>query len=185
MTGLIVAGALLLAVLILGVVLFNRLVALRNRVDEGWSGVDVQLNRRHDLVPNLVGTVRGYATHEEAVFRRVGEARAAAEAAAGPVAAAPAEGALTAALGQVRAVAEAYPQLRASESFLDLQRQLGELEDEIQAARRIYNGNVQAYETARETFPTRLVTGFGSFRPRAYFEIDPAARALPDVSFSA
>jgi LemA protein len=183
MTLLIVLLAVLLAVLLLGALLYNRLVSLRNRTDEAWSGVDVQLSRRHDLVPNLVSTVKGYATHEQQIFERVAEARSEAVSAQGPAAQAPAEQRLTAALGSIRAVAENYPQLQASQNFLDLQRQLGELEDEIQAARRIYNGNVQAYDTARETFPTMLVRGVGSFDERPYFEIAPAEREAPTVAF--
>jgi LemA protein len=183
MTALIVVVALVLLGALVGVVLYNRLVSLRNRTDEAWSGVDVQLSRRHDLVPNLVNTVKGYATHEQQVFQQVTEARSAAVAADGPAAQAPAEQKLTAALGQVRLVAEAYPQLQASQNFLDLQRQLGELEDEIQAARRIYNSNVQAYDTARQTFPTALVRGLGTFDDRPYFEIAPAEREAPTVSF--
>jgi LemA protein len=184
MTVVIVVAAFLLFDVVVGLVLYNRLVSLRNRTDEAWSGVDVQLSRRHDLVPNLVSTVKGYAAHEQQVFTQVTEARAEAQAAEGPAATAPAEQKLTAALGQIRVVAEAYPQLQASHNFLDLQRQLGELEDEIQAARRIYNGNVQAYDTARETVPTMLVRGFGSFEPRPYFETPPAERTAPAVSFT-
>jgi LemA protein len=183
MTVVIVLIVLVLLAGLVGVGLYNRLVSLRNRTDEAWSGVDVQLSRRHDLVPNLVNTVKGYATHEQQVFQQVTEARSAAVAADGPAAQAPAEQNLTAALGQVRLVAEAYPQLQASQNFLDLQRQLAELEDEIQAARRIYNSNVQAYDTARQTVPTALVRRFGTFDDRAYFEISPAEREAPSVSF--
>lgn len=183
MTVLIVVAALLLLGLLAGFLLYNRLVSLRNRTDEAWSGVDVQLSRRHDLVPNLVNTVKGYATHEQQVFQQVSEARSEAVDAKGPAAQAPAEQKLTSALGSIRAVAEGYPQLLASQNFLDLQRQLAELEDEIQAARRIYNSNVQAYDTARETFPTMLARGLGAFDDRPYFEIAPAERETPTVTF--
>src|SRR5215475_10426265 len=131
----------------------NSIIASRNRVDESWSGIDVQLKRRHDLVPNLVETVKGYASHESETFEKVTQARAAAMQASGPAEAGQAEGQLTAALGGLRVVAEQYPQLRATENFQQLQRQLSELEDEIQASRRIYNSNVQQYNTRIQQFP--------------------------------
>ena len=137
----IIVVLLLLAGLIY-VLLRNSLINLNQRVGESWSGIDVQLKRRHDLVPNLVESVKGYATHEQETFEKVTQARAAAMQASGPAEAGQAEGQLTAALGGLRVVAEQYPQLRATENFQQLQRQLSELEDEIQASRRIYNSNV-------------------------------------------
>src|SRR5436309_12412049 len=131
----------------------NSMVGARNRVDEAWSGIDVQLKRRHDLVPNLVETVKGYASHEREVFEKVTAARAEATKAHTPAESAQKEGQLTAALTDLRAVAENYPELRATENFQKLQNELTEIEDEIQASRRIYNSNVQAYNTKIQVFP--------------------------------
>src|SRR4029434_1707965 len=152
----IVLGLLILAGLIY-VFVRNNMVSLRNRVDEAWSGIDVQLKRRHDLVPNLVESVKGYATHERETFEKVTQARAAAMQAQGPAEASQAEGLLSQALGGLRVVAEQYPELRATENFQQLSRNLSELEDEIQASRRIYNSNVQAYNTKIQVFPNSVV----------------------------
>jgi LemA protein len=163
----------------------NSIIGQRNRVDESWSGIDVQLKRRYELVPNLVETVRGYAQHERATLEKVTEARADAMRSQGPRDASRAEGALTAALGELRAVAENYPDLRATENFQQLSRNLAELEDEIQAARRIYNSNVQVYNTRIQMFPNSIVAQAGGFEPRDYFEIEaPAEREAPRVSFT-
>jgi LemA protein len=163
----------------------NNLVSLRNRADEAWSGIDVQLKRRHDLVPNLVESVKGYATHERETFEKVTQARAAAMQASGPAEASQAESQLSAALGGLRVVAEQYPQLRATENFQQLQRQLSELEDEIQAARRIYNSNVQIYNTRIQQWPMSIIAKQGGFTDKAFFEIsDAAEREAPQVSFS-
>jgi LemA protein len=181
---LIVIGVLLLIALIF-VLIRNSMIGSRNRVDEAWSGIDVQLKRRHDLVPNLVETVKGYATHERETFERVTEARARAMAAEGPAQAGQAEGLLSQALGGLRAVAEQYPDLRATENFQQLSRNLSELEDEIQASRRIYNSNVQAYNTKIQIFPNSIVAGMGDFTAREFFEIaDAAEREAPSVSFT-
>src|SRR5215203_3722657 len=181
---LIVVGLLILAGLIY-VFVRNNMVSLRNRCDEAWSGIDVQLKRRHDLVPNLVESVKGYATHERETFEKVTQARAAAMQASGPEEASGAETALSQALGGLRVVAEQYPELRATENFQQLQRQLSELEDEIQASRRIYNSNVQDYNTKIQQFPMSIVANQGGFEPRAFFEIGEAAeREVPQVSFS-
>src|SRR5215468_9965370 len=174
----IIIVLLLLAGLIY-VLLRNSLVSLNQRVGESWSGIDVQLKRRHDLVPNLVESVKGYATHESETFEKVTQARAAAMAASGPAQASQAEGQLTAALGGLRVVAEQYPQLRATENFQQLSRNLSELEDEIQAARRIYNSNVQSYNTDIEQFPGSIVANQGGFTKREYFEIEDAADREP------
>jgi LemA protein len=154
-------------------------------VDEAWSGIDVQLKRRHDLVPNLVETVKGYATHERETFEKVTQARAAAMQAQGPAQASAAEGVLSQALGGLRVVAEQYPELRATENFQQLSRNLSELEDEIQASRRIYNSNVQSYNTKIQIFPNSVVAGMGGFTAREFFEIEVAAeREAPAVTFT-
>ena len=140
------------------------MIGARNRVDEAWSGIDVQLKRRHDLVPNLVETVKGYATHERETFEKVTEARADAMKAQGPAQAGAAEGRLSAVLGDLRAVAENYPELRATENFQQLSRNLSELEDEIQASRRIYNSNVQTYNTKIQVFPNSVIAGIAQLR---------------------
>jgi LemA protein len=181
---LIVIGVIVLLGLIY-ILIRNSMIGSRNRVDEAWSGIDVQLKRRHDLVPNLVETVKGYAQHERETFEKVTQARAAAMAAQGPAQASQAESQLSAALGGLRVVAEQYPELRATENFQQLSRNLSELEDEIQASRRIYNSNVQAYNTKIQIFPNSVVAGTGGFTPREFFEITDAAEREPvEVSFT-
>jgi LemA protein len=181
---LIVLGLLILAGLTY-VFARNNMVSLRNRTDEAWSGIDVQLKRRHDLVPNLVESVKGYATHERETFEKVTQARAAAMQASGPAEASQAESQLTAALGGLRVVAEQYPELRATENFQQLQRNLSELEDEIQASRRIYNSNVQTYNTRIQQWPWSIIAKQGGFTDKSFFEIgDAAERETPQVSFS-
>jgi LemA protein len=178
----VVAG--LLALLALWVVVTNNsFIRSRNKVDKAWSGIDVQLKRRHDLVPSLVETVKGYAAHESATLAAVTQARAAAMSAdAGPQRS-QAEGRLTSALDGIRIVAEEYPELRASQQFQTLMVQLSELEDQIQASRRIFNANVNAYNTRIQLFPNSLVTG-SKFTPRELFQLDaPAERAVPVVAF--
>jgi LemA protein len=162
----------------------NSIIASRNRVDEAWSGIDVQLKRRHDLVPNLVESVKGYATHERETFEKVTKARSQAMDAQGVQETGQAESALSAALGGLRVVAEQYPELRATENFQQLQQQLSELEDEIQASRRIYNSNVQSYNTKIQQFPVSVVANQGNFEDREFFEIEVAAeREAPQVDF--
>lgn len=162
----------------------NGIIASRNRVDESWSGIDVQLKRRHDLVPNLVETVKGYATHEQQVFENVTEARAKAMSSTGVEDTAQTESALTRAMADLRAVAENYPDLKATENFQQLSRNLSELEDEIQASRRIYNSNVQSYNTKIQQFPASIVANQGGFTDKEFFEIaDAAERETPSVSF--
>src|SRR5215211_3093600 len=166
----IIVIAVLIIVLILIVIgLNNSMIGARNRVDEAWSGIDVQLKRRHDLVPNLVESVKGYAQHEQATFEKVTQARAAAS---------QAEGMLSQALGGLRVVAEQYPELRATENFQQLMRNLSELEDEIQASRRIYNSNVQSYNTKIQVFPNSVIANQGGFTPREFFEIEVAAEQI-------
>ena len=167
-----------------GFLAYNSLVAGRNKVDEAWSGIDVQLKRRHDLVPNLVNTVKGYAAHERETLQAVVDARTAAVSAHEPGRIGPAEAKLTAALGAINALAEAYPELRAAENFQRLQAELGGIEDEIQAARRIYNSNVERYNTRAQSFPTLLIAGPMNFGPRVFFAIEaPAERVVPQVAF--
>jgi LemA protein len=180
---LIVIGLVVLLGLIY-VLIRNSMIGSRNRVDEAWSGIDVQLKRRHDLVPNLVETVKGYAQHEQQTFEATTKARAEAMAAQGVDQTRAAEQNLTAALANLRAVAENYPQLRATENFQRLQASLAEIEDEIQASRRIYNSNVQSYNTKIQVFPNSIVAGMGSFEAREFFEIAETDRAVPQVSFT-
>jgi LemA protein len=168
------------------IVVRNRMIEARNRVDEAWSGIDVQLKRRHDLVPNLVETVKGYAQHERTVFEETTEARANAMQALGssPAAEAEAESALSGALSGLRAVAEDYPELRATENFQQLQLDLTRIEDEIQASRRIYNSNTQAYNTRIQVFPNSIVATIGGLTAREYFEIADASEREPvEVTF--
>jgi LemA protein len=183
MTALYIAFGVLVLALIWVIVTNNAFIRARNKVEEAWSGVDVQLKRRHDLVPNLVEVVRGYAAHEHETLEAVTRARVTAAAAHGPAESAPAEASLTAALGGIHALAEQYPALRATENFQRLQAELAQTEDEIQASRRIYNSNVQSYNTKIQIFPNSLVAG-RSFTARRFFEIDaPAERQTPAVSF--
>jgi LemA protein len=162
----------------------NSIIASRNRCAESWSGIDVQLKRRHDLVPNLVETVKGYAAHESQVFEKATKARAEAMSAQGVGDTAKAEQKLTGALTDLRAVAENYPQLRATENFQQLSRNLSELEDEIQAARRIYNSNVQSYNTTIQQFPGSVIANQSGFAAREYFEIEDGSEREPvAVSF--
>jgi LemA protein len=179
----IVVLVVLLVLIFIGV--NNSMIGARNRVDEAWSGIDVQLKRRHDLIPNLVETVKGYATHERETFQKVTEARADAMKAQGPAQSGAAEGRLSAVLGDLRAIAENYPELRATENFQQLSRNLSELEDEIQAARRIYNSNVQAYNTKIQVFPNSVVANMRNFEEKEFFEIEDAADREPaKVSFN-
>jgi LemA protein len=162
----------------------NGIISSRNRVDESWSGIDVQLKRRHDLVPNLVETVKGYASHESSVFEKVTQARAESMSAQSVQDTATAETKLTGALTDLRAVAEQYPNLKATENFQQLSRNLSELEDEIQASRRIYNSNVQAYNTDIQQFPGSIIANQGGFTARQYFEIEDKSEREPvAVSF--
>ena len=179
----IILGVVLAVVALFAVVTYNRLVRLRNQSEESWSGIDVQLKRRHDLVPNLVETVKGYAEHESTVFEKATKARAEAMAANTVEDTAKAETKLSGALTELRAVAENYPTLRATENFQQLSRNLSELEDEIQAARRIYNSNVQSYNTDIQQFPGSIIANQGGFTAREYFEIDGAEREPVSVSF--
>jgi LemA protein len=177
---LIVAAAIVGA----GIVLYNRLVHLRNRAEQGWADIDVQLRRRYDLIPNLVETVRGYASHEQETFQAVTDARAQAMAAGGVREQAQAEGFLESALRSLFAVAENYPELRASENFRELQKELATTENRISDSRQVYNAYVRAYNTAIESVPTNIVANLFSFMQREYFIVDePEAREPVHVEF--
>ncbi|TAL19041.1 LemA family protein [Patescibacteria group bacterium] len=175
----------ILAVIVLWVVMvYNGLITKRNRTDEAWSDIDVQLKRRYDLIPNLVESVKGYARHESQVFEKVTQARAAAMGAQSMAEHAQAENMLSQTLKSLFAVAEAYPDLKANQNFLDLQNELTDAEDKIQAARRFYNANVRDFNTALQVFPSSIVGNAFSFKSREFFELaNEAERATPKVSF--
>lgn len=182
---LIVIVVFVVLILLYGVLTFNGLVRLRNRTREAYSDIETQLKRRYDLIPNLVETVKGYAAHERGTFEAVTAARSNAVGAQGPEAQGQAENMLTQALGKLFAVAEAYPDLKANQNFLDLQNQLTDTEDKIQASRRFYNMNVRDLNTKIEQFPSNLIAGMANFTQSEFFEIEnPAERETPQVSFS-
>lgn len=175
-----------LAVLVLWfVATYNSFVKWRNRVDEAWADIEVQLKRRYDLIPNLVNSVKGYAQHEAQVFEKITQARAQAMQAGSPEAHAKAEGMLTGALKSLFAVAEAYPDLKANTNFLELQRELSDTENKIQAARRFYNGNVRDYNTKLESAPSNIVGGMFGFKKRDFFDLPDtdAAQQPVEVKF--
>ena len=166
------------------VILYNRLVRLRNRSENAWAQVDVQLRRRYDLIPNLLEAVKGYAAHERQTFEEVTKARTAAQQAQTVPEQAQAENMLTQAIGRLFAVAEQYPQLRATENFQQLQAQLEETEGKIAVSRQVYNDAVLTYDTALETVPTNIVGGMFNFKERQYFEVEETAvREAPRVQF--
>jgi LemA protein len=172
------------AVVVFIIAMYNGLVRLRVQCDNAWSDIEVQLKRRYDLVPNLVETVKGYAGHEKGTLEAVVQARNSAMSAQGPAAKADAENMLTGALRQVFALAEAYPQLRAVESFTQLQNTLTSLEDTIQNARRYYNAVVRDLNTKIQVFPSNIIANMFNFKPREFFEVSaPAERDAPKVSF--
>ncbi|MCB1502934.1 MAG: LemA family protein [Bauldia sp.] len=185
-TGWIILGLIVLVVVYL-IFLYNRLVSLRQTVNQSWSDISVQLKQRHDLVPNLVETVKGYATHEKSTLEAVVAARNAAVSAQGPAAQAQAENMLTGALRQLFALAEAYPDLKANQNFLQLQSELADLENKIAASRRFFNNAVQEYNTGIEQFPAVLIARNMGFQAREFFELDEAERAAvatpPQVKF--
>jgi LemA protein len=181
---LVIVVAIVLVVALIVVWIYNKLVRLRNRAENAWAQVDVQLRRRYDLIPNLVETVKGYASHERATFEEVTKARTAAQQAQTVGEQAQAENLLTQAIGRLFAVAEAYPELRATENFQQLQAQLEETESKIAVSRQVYNDAVLTYDNALETVPTNIVGSLFSFQPREYFEVEePAAREAPRVQF--
>jgi len=167
-----------LAVVVLWIVFaYNNFVRLVNRTKEAWADIDVQLKRRYDLIPNLVTTVKGYATHEQTAFEKVTQARAAAMGAQTPAAKGQAENMLSGALKSLFAVAEAYPDLKANQNFLELQRELSDTENKIQAARRFYNGNVRDLNTAMEVFPGNVIASTFTFEKREFFELEEGEEA--------
>jgi LemA protein len=178
----IVVGFLVL-VLLVAVWTFNRLVSLRNRVDNGWSQIDVQLRRRYDLIPNLVETVKGYAAHEREVFEEVTIARASAMGASSVPDQAQAENQVTRGMRQLLAVAERYPELKANENFLALQEELTATESKIAYARQFYNDQVMRMNTLIGSFPSNLVANLFGFRPREFFDIEEPARGPATVDF--
>ena len=179
----LIIGIIVVLILIIGIYLwatYNSLITLKNRVDEAWSDITVQLKRRADLIPNLVDTVKGYASHESGVFEAVTAARAATVNASTPAEAGAAENMMQGALKSIFAVAEAYPQLQASQSFLELQAQLVDTEDKIQASRRFYNGGVRDFNTKIQVFPNNVFAKRLGFTKRDFFEVaDPTAIAEP------
>jgi len=184
MTGLYIILGVVVLLLLGAVVIYNKLVTNKNMVAEGWSGIDVQLKRRNDLIPNLIETVKGYMGHERGVLEQVTELRAKSLQAAGVGDKARAEGALGAALANLFAVAENYPDLKASQNFMELQKSLADIEDQIQLARRYYNGAARNFNILIQSFPSNLVANTFQFTPVEYFEIEEAAeRAVPKVAF--
>jgi LemA protein len=178
----LIVTAVLAVIAINAILIFNRLIRGRNLVREGWSGIDVQLRRRSDLIPNLVEIVKGYATHERTLFDDIAAKRTSAMAAGGVPEKAAAEHALQGSLSRLFAVAEAYPELKANQNFLELQHQMAELEDQLQMARRYYNGTVRDFNTGIQTFPDVLIARAFGFREEQFFQIDAASAAVPAVS---
>jgi LemA protein len=184
MTGLYILLGLVVVLFLGAVAIYNRLVTNKNMVAEGWSGIDVQLKRRANLIPNLIEAVKGYMGHERGVLEKVTELRQQSLAAQGVGDKARVEGALGAALGNLFAVAENYPDLKASQNFMELQKSLADIEDQIQLARRYYNGTARNFNILIQSFPSNMVAGAFHFTPVEYFEIEDAAeRAVPKVSF--
>ncbi len=165
------------------VLIYNRLVVRRNRVENGWAQIDVQLKKRYDLIPNLVETVKGYAKHEKEVFENVTKARSQAIQASGPGEQSQAENMITGALKTLFAVAEDYPELKANQNFMMLQEELSGVENKIAFARQFYNDTVMKYNTAIQTFPTNLLVGMLGFPEKEYFEIEEASREPVKVQF--
>ena len=183
---LLIIGGIVLLIVIIGIVSYNRFVSQKQLIKDAWANIDTELRRRYDLIPNLVESVRGYASHERETFENVTRARAAATAATGsPAAQAAAEGPLVAALRQLLAVAEAYPDLKANQNFLALQSELANTEDRLQTSRRFYNANVRDYNERVKQFPSVLVASMFGFKEEEFFEIEEAMReaGAPQVSF--
>lgn len=173
-------------VLIVGVIyIYNGLIRAKVRVDEAWSDIDVQLKRRYDLIPNLIETVKGYAKHEKEVFEKVTAQRTQAMNASGPAEKEKAENMLSGTLKSLFAVAENYPDLKANENFLELQRELTDTEDKIQAARRFYNGNVRDFNTKIQVFPNNMLAGMLGYKDREFFEAEEGGKEPVKVDFDA
>ncbi|MEX0836094.1 MAG: LemA family protein [Nitriliruptor sp.] len=180
---LIILGIILLLVVFV-VAIYNRLVRARVRVDEAWAQIDTQLQRRHDLIPNLVETVKGYASHERETFEQVTAARARAISTTGPADLAEAENGLTQALGRLMAISENYPDLKADANFRQLQEELAHTENMVAGSRGHYNASVRAYDEQRQVFPSSVIAGMLNFEGREYFEVETLeVRAAPEVSF--
>jgi len=175
--------AIIVVIALAVIALYNRLIVLRNRVDNAWAQIDVQLKRRYDLIPNIVETVKGYAAHEKGTFDAVIQARSAAMNAQGVAAQGEAENMLTGTLKSLFALAEAYPDLKANENFMHLQQELTNTEGKIAYARQFYNDSVMSFNTAIQTFPANLLAGMFGFVAREYFEIEAAAAQVPTVQF--
>jgi len=165
------------------IAVYNGLIKLKNRVDEAWSDIDVQLKRRYDLIPNLINTVKGYATHERELFEKVTEARSNAMKAEAPAEKEKAENMLSDTLKSLFAVAENYPDLKANQNFLELQRELSDTENKIQASRRFYNGNVRDFNTKIQIFPNNIIAGMLKFSQRDFFEAEEAEKENVKVEF--
>jgi LemA protein len=181
---LIVLAVVFLLPTIYVVLTYNTLVALRNHIRDAWGNIDTELKRRYDLIPNLVATVKGYAAHEKDVFERVTQLRTQCIASQGtPQQQAVDENQLVAALQKLMAIVENYPQLKADKHFLDLQKELVETEDRIQAARRFFNGNVRDYRNKCQTFPSSIIAGIFGFESQDYFSVPPSVREVPDADF--
>ena len=181
---LVIIGVIAGLILIWVVATYNILVRLRQQCAEAWSGIDTELRRRYDLIPNLVATVKGYAAHERELFQAVVEARTKAQSSSGsPEAQARDENVLIDGIKQLFAVSEAYPELKASENFLKLQSELANTEDRIQAARRFFNGNVRDYRNKCQTFPSNLIANSFGFQSEGYFNVSPSVREVPDADF--
>ncbi|MBN2181569.1 MAG: LemA family protein [Sedimentisphaerales bacterium] len=181
---LIIVGIIILLPFIYSILTYNTLVALRNHISDAWGNIDTELKRRYDLIPNLVATVKGYAAHEKEVFERITQLRAQCMANRGASQEqAASENELVGALKKLLAVVENYPQLKADRHFLELQRELVNTEDRIQAARRFFNGNVRDYRNKCETFPSSIIAGMFGFEKRDYFNVAPSVREVPDADF--
>ena len=183
MIAIIIIVAIVVLLILVFVVQYNGLVRLRNRIENAWSQIDVQLQRRHDLIPNLVETVKGYAAHEKDTLERVVQARNQAVSAQGPAAQGQAENVLTGALRQLFAVAEAYPDLKANQNFLNLQEELTSSEDRVAYARQFYNDTVLKYNNKIQSIPSNVIAGMFNFQEREYFEGEEEARTVPRVQF--
>jgi LemA protein len=181
-----IIGGIVLLILIFGVVSYNRFVSQRQLIKDAWANIDTELRRRYDLIPNLVETVRGYASHERTVFENVTRARSAAASATGsPAAQAAAEGPLVAALRQLFAVVENYPDLKANQNFLALQQELANTEDRLQTSRRFYNANVRDYNQRVKQFPSVIIASAFNFEEEEFFEVEDSLReaGAPQVAF--
>jgi LemA protein len=172
----------LILIVIVGVTFYNSLVRLRYLVEEAWSGIDVQLKRRHNLIPSLVATVKGYSDHEQETLEKIAEHRSQSEKSSDVKEIGEIEKAIAGDIKRIFAIAEAYPDLKADESFLDLQKNLVEIEDQLQFARRYYNGTVRNYKISLESFPSNIIANIGGFQDAEFFEVDYASeRENPDI----